>query len=246
MDGTLTESKRPLTRSEGKAFSLFSLQHRVAVISGASFPQIKSQLVSKLPKGKSSPSFVVLPLNGGEMWKKKNGAWKCVYKKSFPVKTKKEVRTALKEMQIKFANILPKKKWGVVVEDRGSQITYSALGSKAPLVAKHKWDPKGIKRLRMARYIKKLLPHCDVGVAGTTSIDVTPKGLTKEFGVRQAMISERVHGKETVFIGDAIFRGGNDAPAGRAGVKMIQVRNPRQTYVWMLNFTENAKKRPVS
>ena len=36
--------------------------------------------------------------------------------------------------------------WGDILEDRGSQITFSALGQRAPLAAKTAWDPTGAKK----------------------------------------------------------------------------------------------------
>jgi len=39
------------------------------------------------------------------------------------------------------AGFKPEKVWGEVIEDRGSQITFSALGQQAPLEEKTKWDP---------------------------------------------------------------------------------------------------------
>jgi phosphomannomutase len=38
-----------------------------------------------------------------------------------------------------------------VIEDRGSQITYSALGQQAPLEEKEKWDPDFAKRKKIKR-----------------------------------------------------------------------------------------------
>ncbi len=36
--------------------------------------------------------------------------------------------------------------WGEQIEDRGSQITFSALGQQAPIEEKKKWDPDFTKR----------------------------------------------------------------------------------------------------
>lgn len=251
MDGTLTASKRPLTKAQASAFSRFARGRNVAVISGAGFPQMRKQFVSRLPKGKAMPDFFALALNGGELWMRKEerrkkkdtkGAkrWQRAYAVSFPIKLKKTALATAKKINIKFPEYSVKKTYGVVVEDRGGQITYSALGKNAPLPKKHAWDPRGAKRLKMAQYLRKLLLKCDVGVAGMTSIDITPKGLTKEFGVKRAMKAAGTRPAETVFVGDAVFRGGNDAPARRAGGKMVGVKNPRETYAWMRHFVANS------
>ena len=50
------------------------------------------------------------------------------------------------------------KVWGDVIEDRGSQITFSALGQQAPLEEKKKWDPDFAKRKGMKTILDKLIP----------------------------------------------------------------------------------------
>jgi len=43
------------------------------------------------------------------------------------------------------------KTWGEQIEDRGSQITYSALGQQAPIEEKKKWDPDFTSERRSRR-----------------------------------------------------------------------------------------------
>ena len=42
------------------------------------------------------------------------------------------------------------------IEDRRSQITFSALGQKAPLEAKQEWDPDYTKRSQIDERLKKI------------------------------------------------------------------------------------------
>ena len=48
---------------------------------------------------------------------------------------------------------------GKVIEDRGSQVTFSALGQQAPLAEKEKWDPDFVKRKKIAAILKTLIPE---------------------------------------------------------------------------------------
>ena len=54
--------------------------------------------------------------------------------------------------------------WGDLIEDRGSQVTYSALGQLAPLAAKAEWDPTGDKkrahRVQWHGKPSRCLPSC--------------------------------------------------------------------------------------
>lgn len=116
-----------------------------------------------------------------------------------------------------------------MIEDRGSQITFSALGQKAPLDAKTRWDPDFAKRRKIKAILDTLLPEFAVRLGGTTSIDVTKLGIDKAYGIRKLRDVLGVSLEEMLFIGDALFVGGNDYPAKEAGVVTIQVRDPDET-----------------
>ena len=66
-------------------------------------------------------------------------------------------------------------------------------------------------------------------MGGTTSIDVTRLGIDKAYGIRKLRDVLGISIEEMLFIGDALFVGGNDYPAVEAGVASIQVRDPDET-----------------
>jgi HAD superfamily hydrolase (TIGR01484 family) len=121
------------------------------------------------------------------------------------------------------------KVWGEVIEDRGSQITMSALGQEAPLEEKARWDPDFAKRKKMQAQLATMIPELSVRLGGTTSIDVTKSGIDKAYGLRKLRDILGVSLDEMLFVGDALFVGGNDYPAIEAGVTSIQVRDPEET-----------------
>lgn len=123
----------------------------------------------------------------------------------------------------------PKKVWGEVIEDRGSQITFSALGQQAPLDEKKKWDPDFTKRKKIKSILGTSIPEFSVRMGGATSIDVTKPGIDKAYGIRKLRDILGIFLKEMIFIGDALFPGGNDYPAEEAGVVSIPVRGPNET-----------------
>jgi HAD superfamily hydrolase (TIGR01484 family) len=119
--------------------------------------------------------------------------------------------------------------WGALIEDRGSQITLSALGQEAPLEEKKKWDPDFKKREKIKAVLAPLLADFSVQLGGATSIDITRPGVDKAYGVQKLRETLGVRIEDMIFIGDALFPGGNDYPVKRTGVVTIQVRDPDET-----------------
>ena len=52
---------------------------------------------------------------------------------------------------------------------------------------------------------------------------------TKPTGFENSATSSALHIKEMIFIGDAVFPGGNDYPAKEAGALSIEVKDPHET-----------------
>jgi HAD superfamily hydrolase (TIGR01484 family) len=123
----------------------------------------------------------------------------------------------------------PKKIWGKIIENRGTQITFSALGQKAPVAAKEKWHANHEVRPQLMKIMKKMLPKFEVRSGGLTSIDVTQKGIDKAYGVRQIKKVLNIPIRDMVFIGDALHPGGNDYAARKTGIECIMTSGPDET-----------------
>jgi phosphomannomutase-like protein len=115
------------------------------------------------------------------------------------------------------------------VENRGSQITFSALGQQAPLAEKERWDPDFAKRKGMQARLQSYIPEFSIRLGGTTSIDITKPGIDKAYGIRKLRELLGIEIKEMIFVGDAIFPGGNDYPPKEIGVDSICVRDTHET-----------------
>jgi HAD superfamily hydrolase (TIGR01484 family) len=74
-----------------------------------------------------------------------------------------------------------------------------------------------------------MLPEFSVRLGGTTSIDVTRPGIDKAYGIRKLRDVLGIPIENMLFIGDALFPGGNDYPAFQAGAESIAVRDPEET-----------------
>jgi hydroxymethylpyrimidine pyrophosphatase-like HAD family hydrolase len=94
---------------------------------------------------------------------------------------------------------------------------------------KAQWDPTEKKRLHIVSFLKPLLPEFSIGIGGMTSIDVTKKGIDKAFGVRKICEYLKIPISNAVYVGDALFEGGNDYAARASGVECVEVANVKET-----------------
>ena len=222
LDGTLAESKSPLDSEMADLLSDLLRVVRVAVISGGDWPQFQQQLIAGLPEGDYLKKLSLLPTCGTKYYSYEAGSWRKRYSVELGTDEKKKIRESL-EKALELSGLQSEKSWGKKIEDRDSQITFSALGQQAPFAEKKNWDPDFVKRSEIKLHLDKLLPDYSVAMGGTTSIDITQLGIDKAFGIRKMSEILAVELKDMVFVGDALFPGGNDYPLKAAGVLSIQV-----------------------
>src|SRR6202158_2196604 len=227
LDGTLAESKSFLdAEMAALPHELFGAA-KVAVISGGDWPQFEKQLLSNLPQDERLMNLSLLPTCGTKFYKYAV-EWKKLYSEDFTADEKEKIVSSLKKA-IEAAGFKAEKVWGEQIEDRGSQITFSALGQQAPLEEKDKWDPDFSKRKKIKAILDTLIPEFSVRIGGSTSIDITKPGIDKAYGIRKLRDLLGISLKEMIYIGDALYVGGNDYPAKEAGVDCISVKDPNET-----------------
>jgi phosphomannomutase len=227
LDGTLAKSKSPLDAEMAALLYTLLGVVRAAVISGGDWPQFEEQLLSKLPGVDGLTNLSILPTCGAK-FRRYAGGWKELYSERLTAGEKEKIVGSIRR-GVEAGGFEIEKTWGPTIEDRESQITYSALGQHAPLEAKEKWDPDFAKRKKMKAVMDALIPEFSVRMGGDTSIDVTRLGIDKAYGIRKLRDRLGISMNEMLFIGDAIFPGGNDYPAKEAGVDCIAVRDPQET-----------------
>ena len=227
LDGTLAESKSSLDAEMSRLLHDLLGVVKVAIISGGDWPQFEKQVLSYLPHDESLVNLSLLPTCGTKFFQY-TGDWKKIYSEDFTANEKQKITDSL-EKAIGQAGYKVEKVWGEAIEDRGSQITYSALGQQAPLAEKEQWDPDFTKRKKLKAILDTLIPEFSVRMGGSTSIDVTKPGIDKAYGIGKLRDVLGITLKEMIFIGDALFPGGNDYPAEQAGVVSIPVQGPNET-----------------
>jgi HAD superfamily hydrolase (TIGR01484 family) len=227
LDGTLAASKSPVDDEMGTLLYDLLQVIRVAIISGGAWPQFQKQVLARFPPGDRLQRLSILPTCGTQFYEY-TGEWKLRYAEDFTEEEKKKITGALNKAVDTLGYRAPRL-WGEAIEDRGSQITFSALGQQAPLEEKEKWDPDFAKRKQIQTLLSTMIPEFSVNLGGTTSVDITKPGIDKAYGIRKLKDILDIPLKEMLFAGDAIFPGGNDYPAKEAGVDCIKVRDPDET-----------------
>ena len=227
LDGTLAESKSPVDGGMAQLLHELLGVVKVAVISGGDWPQFERQLLARLHQDNRLLNLSILPTCGTKFFQY-NGDWQRLYSEDLTSAEKSLIVGAL-EQAVAQSGFQAAKVWGETIEDRGSQITFSALGQQAPLEEKTGWDPGFTKRKSIKAILDTLIPGFSVRMGGATSIDVTKPGIDKAYGIGKLRDLLGISLQEMLFIGDALFEGGNDYPAKQAGVVCIAVRGPDET-----------------
>lgn len=226
LDGTLADSKQSLDQEMAALLVALLAVVRVAVISGGDWPQFQVQLLGTLPHDHLQ-DLSLLPTCGTKMYRY-SGVWNKLYSEDFTTAERAEIIGSLQHA-VAATGYGNERTWGDTIEDRGSQITFSALGQRAPLAAKRTWDPRFTRRKGIKAMLDPLIPGFSVRLGGTTSIDVTRKGIDKAYGILKLQEALGVSLREMLFVGDALFPGGNDYPVKQAGVASIRVGGPSET-----------------
>lgn len=240
LDGTLAPTKAQMDSEMALLCRRLLGQKKVAVIGGGKLQLFKYQFLSRLNAPKNLlTNLSLFPVTGTTFLKyhKGSGGWQKVYEHKLSKAEVKKISAAFKKV-LKEINYIPQKKtYGKILENRGSQVTWSALGQdvvkvlgQKGIALKNKWrDENTPFKLKIAKHLRKYLPDLEVHAAGHTSIDVTKKGIDKAYGLRQMASHLKVKIKDMLFIGDAIFPGGNDYAVVKTGVDYIKVKDPEET-----------------
>lgn len=227
LDGTLALSKQPLDADMAERLADLLDVCMVDIISGGDWPQFEKQVVSRLPERAKLGNLFIQPTTGTKLYRW-NGDWKPVYAELFSDDEKRAIKDALDEA-VKADGLNEGETWGDRIEDRGSQITFSGLGQDAPLIAKNNWDADREKREALQKRLRKALPELSINIGGSTSIDITRKGVDKQYGLKKLLPVAGVSAEQVLFVGDAIYPGGNDYPAKEMGLDTIKVDEIEQT-----------------
>ena len=236
LDGTLAPTKSPMEKGMLKVFTELLKQKKVAVIGGGKYEIFQLQLLDQITSFKKLlGNLFIFPTTATAFYIYKNG-WKRVYILNLSKKQVAKIKNTFEKVFKEIGYKHPKKVYGELIENRGSQVSFSVYGQdvvaalgKKGIRMKEEWKKKYTPvKMKIARLVGKYLPEFEVRAAGFTTIDVTKKGIAKAYGLRQIQKRLGVKIKDMLFIGDAIFKGGNDYAIVRTGVDYIPVSGPEE------------------
>jgi phosphomannomutase len=232
LDGTLAPSKSPLPDKMGLLIKSLLQKFEVCVMSGGKFGQFETQLLNNL---QATPAELqrlhLMPTCGTRyyLFDITSARWKMQYAEDFTEKEKKKITAALTK-GINTLGYKEEKTYGETIEDRGSQITFSALGQdivaelgEEGVRLKDEWDPDTAKKTKLRDFVANLLPDFEVRIGGGTSIDITKPGIDKAYGMKKLLTLLDMSKEDVLFVGDRLEEGGNDYPVLEMGVDSIAV-----------------------
>lgn len=226
LDDTLAITKSPISDRMGELLVDLLEQYDVCIISGGKFEQFKKQVVDRLeaPAHKLNRMHL-MPTCGTRYYRydELTADWKLQYAEDLTDAQKQRILEAL-ESSAKELGLWAEKPYGDIIEDRGSQVTYSALGQQAPAEEKYAWAEKNAEAKKVLRQkVADQLPDLEVRLGGTTSVDVTRIGIDKAYGMTKLLDALEISKDEILFIGDKLQEGGNDYPVKAMGIDCIEV-----------------------
>jgi len=225
LDDTLAITKSPISDEMVEVLSQILEKYEVCVISGGRFEQFELQITDRL---QVNPRILtrlhLMPTCGTQYYRfsETSNDWQLQYAENLTDDQKQQIKKVL-ETSARQLGLWEAKPAGAIIEDRGSQITFSALGQQATPEAKYAWDPDGTKKIAIRDLAAQALPDLEFRAGGTTSIDVTRKGIDKAYGIQKLMETLQINEQDILFFGDKLQPGGNDYPVKAMGIDSVEV-----------------------
>lgn len=228
LDDTLAASKSAITDDMAAMLRGLLATHEVCIISGGRFEQFEAQVLGHLGRFEGIERLHLMPTCGTRYLRWDGAQWREMYFEKLSADERDRAFEVLRAGATEFG-FWSDDTWGPALEDRGSQVTYSALGQSAPVDAKAAWDPDNAKKERLRAYAAERLPDLEVRSGGSTSIDITKRGIDKAYGTRKLMQELSIATDEILFFGDRLDPGGNDYPVKAMGVDSVSVEGWHDT-----------------
>lgn len=226
LDDTLAVTKSPISDRMSELLTKLLDKYEVCVISGGKFEQFEKQVVERLDAPKQLlDKMHLMPTCGTRYYRydELQDKWRLQYAEDL-TKAQKEQIVKVIEETAKELGMWEANPAGEIIEDRGSQITYSALGQKAEAEDKYRWAAEHEADKQVLREkIAERLPDLEVRLGGTTSVDITRMGIDKAYGMQKLIDALDISRDEILFIGDKLQEGGNDYPVKAMGIDTIEV-----------------------
>ena len=225
LDDTLAVSKSPMSDRMAEIMGRLLENFDVCIISGARFEQFQKQVIEQADFGAMQLRRLhLMPTCGTRYYRfdEVEKEWRLVYAEDLTEPEKKKIIAALED-GAKALGFWEESPAGDIIEDRLSQITFSALGQQAKSEDKYKWDPDGSKKAALRDHVAEVLPEFEVRAGGTTSIDITKPNIDKAYGMQKLIDILDISRDDILYFGDSMKEGGNDYPVKAMGIDALEV-----------------------
>lgn len=205
LDNTICKSKQLVELSMLRELEIMNGSFKIGIVSGAEY----SRMITQAPLN----YVLYMAQNGNETWDSEVLLWK------------NELRNKDQIFQhiVQIATALGVRIENDMINDRGSQISFSFVGHHAEQGKKDNFDPD--RKIRIALLDKFPFPGAVIG--GTTCIDYIP--FTKGQNIQRYLDKKKIKQSDCLYIGDAFMPYGNDATV-MGVIPTFQVEPPLGTY----------------
>lgn len=231
---TLTESRSSIGTEMALLLESLIKQKIVAITSGSSIEKINDHVVSHLSLDKDMSSRLYLFPDAGASHYRLGPEGNLIQIYSYPLRDGHLIKNALWQL-IDDMKLSDESQYGSRIEAREAAVTFCGLGEHAPHDLKLKWDPTRQKREMMKEKLDNLFPDYDVVIAGTSSLNITQKGINKSFAVYFLAEHLSITPQEMVFVGDSFFDDGQDCLVCKTGVQTVVVSGVQDTKEFIKN-----------
>lgn len=231
LDDTLAVTKSPMSEEMSETLGKILGHFDVCIISGGNYQQFQIQVVGRLSVDEALFTRLhLMPACGTQYYRydAPSHEWQQQYSETLTEDEKVKIREVI-ESAARQLGYWPENPVGEIIEDRESQLTYAGLGQQAAPEDKYAWDPDDKKRLAIRDIAAPLLPNLEIRIGGTTSIDVTKKGVDKAYGMQKLLDATGLNKEDILFFGDKLQEGGNDYPVKAFGIESVEVKNWEDT-----------------
>lgn len=218
VDGTLTDSRRPMDETFSKLFINFVKNNQVVLVTGSDYPKTLEQVGDEI----LNLVDAVFCCCGNTEYRKGILVNQNDFELSLDMKQYLEQLVVESEFE---------PKTGIHIEERIGMVNFSILGRNATHEERKmyaNWDLLTREREHLKEQISLRYPEIDVTMGGETGLDIYPTGKDKR----------QVAGLITPFIyfGDRIAPGGNDYSIAQKAQVAHPVSGWRETYKILKNF----------
>ena len=225
LDKTLTKSRTPMEVAHQDLFDRLCAAADVIVVTGGTIEQIQEQVTSRF-----NGRYITLAQSGNQAIAKDGSVLWDDHLSDNQVIASMEFISKLRA----YFGITVKDE-NDIIENRGAQIAYSVLGFHEDIDKKYAFDSdESMRQAALAHFAEDVNRLLTIGVevvpAGTTNFSFIPAGKHKGFNVNRLRELMGWKKDECVYIGDALFLGGNDYVVVGV-VPTRQVKDPQDTFL---------------